>query len=237
MLIKPEFHQKDIRSYVIRAGRLTEAQEKGFDLYWAAYGLHLHDGRIDTQAVFGNSHPVILEIGYGMGDSLLSMAEQNPGENYLGIEVHVPGVGRLINEAGKKQLTNLRTYCADANDVLTECIPPSSLARIQVFFPDPWHKKRHHKRRIIQPAFLEVLRDRLEPGGILHLCTDWLPYAEHMLELLEQTPGLENLAGKQAFSDRPAYRPVTRFERRGERLGQPSRDLIFHKVIQTPVVD
>jgi tRNA (guanine-N7-)-methyltransferase len=179
--------------------------------------------------VFGNNNPLVVEIGYGMGDSLFAMAAQELEKNFIGIEVHLPGVGRLVNEMDKKKLTNLKSYCADAVDVFNECLQPESLSRVQIYFPDPWHKKRHHKRRIVQPDFIGLVVSRLNRGGILHLATDWQPYAEAMLAVLNLNPSLVNLSPTGDFSARPGFRPVTKFEKRGERLGHGVWDLLFEK--------
>jgi tRNA (guanine-N7-)-methyltransferase len=196
---------------------------------WPHYGLSLQNGLIDPLQLFGNNNPLVIEIGYGMGDSLLAMAEQEHDKNFIGIEVHLPGVGRLVNEAGKKDIPNLKTYCADAIDVLAVCIPENSVSRLQLFFPDPWHKKRHHKRRIVQADFLDLVSSRLEDGGVFHLCTDWQPYAEHMLLTLNQCHQLSNQSTTGNFCARPDYRPITKFERRGKKLGHGVWDLIFKK--------
>ncbi len=224
-----ESRRKSIRSYVVRAGRMTEGQRRAFERYWPAFGLSLDDGLLDLDAVFGRRAPRVLEIGFGMGDSLLQMAADEPDKDFIGIEVHPPGVGALVNNAGKAGITNLRIYLADAVDVLNECIPPASLARVQVYFPDPWHKKKHHKRRIIQPPLVALLASRLEAGGLLHLATDWENYAEHMSEVLAAEPALENCASDGGYVERPAFRPVTKFERRGERLGHGVWDLLYRR--------
>ncbi len=225
--IKPEFNPKSIRSYVIRAGRMTDSQKKAFERWWPTYGLSLHDGCIDPHQVFGRQAPLILEIGFGMGESLLEMAEAHPAENYIGIEVHPPGVGRLINTAGKRGIDNLRVYMADALDVLADCIPDHSLDRLQLYFPDPWHKKKHNKRRIVQPAFVQQIRKKLKPGGIFHMATDWENYAEHMLEVMDAAEGYSNCNPAGGYSPRPDYRPLTKFEQRGERLGHGVWDLLY----------
>jgi len=227
--IRPEFKKKSIRSFVVRAGRMTEGQRKAFDDHWAEYGLSLFDGQVDWAAVFGRRAPVVLEIGFGMGDSLLEMARSEPDKDFVGIEVHPPGVGRLINNAGELGVTNLRVYMADATDVVTDCIPDGSLSRVQIYFPDPWHKKKHNKRRIVQPAFVEVLRKKLALGGLLHLATDWQDYAEAMLEVMTAAPGYCNVDEAGGFVPRPDFRPVTKFERRGERLGHGVWDLLFQR--------
>lgn len=229
--IQPQFKKKDIRSYVIRSGRITPSQEKALTEQWPRFGLDLHQGLHALDGAFANpTAELVLEIGFGMGDSLLAMAAQHPWQNYIGIEVHVPGVGRLVNEACKRELTNLRVFCADAIDVLTDCIPDASLTRLQLYFPDPWHKSRHHKRRIVQPPFVELVSRKLVPGGVLHMATDWQPYAEAMLETVAACGDLQNCAGPLQFSPRPDYRPETKFERRGQNLGHGVWDLLFRKV-------
>ena len=165
-----------------------------------------------------------------MGDSLLAMAKEQSDKNYIGIEVHPPGVGRLINCAGKENIKNLRVYMADALDVLEDCIPDESVDRLQLFFPDPWHKKKHNKRRIVQPRFVEQVRRKLEVGGVFHMATDWPEYAEYMMEVMTLAPGFANIGGDYIFAERPAYRPVTKFEVRGERLGHPVSDVLFEKL-------
>ncbi len=225
---KPEYKKKSIRSYVIRAGRMTDGQRAGFEQAWSVYGLSLFDGPLDVEATFGRHAPLVVEVGFGMGDSLLAMAEAEPDKDFVGIEVHPPGVGRLINSARKLGLSNLRVYMADAIDVLDDCIADQSLARFQLYFPDPWHKKKHHKRRIVQPAFIEHIASKLAPGGCCHLATDWEEYAEHMMAVMTAS-SLRNTQGEGCFADRPEWRPETKFERRGEKLGHGGWDLIFHK--------
>jgi tRNA (guanine-N7-)-methyltransferase len=226
---RTEYKKKSIRSYVIRAGRMTEGQRRAFDNYWGEYGLSLFDGPLEPRAVFGREAPLVLEIGFGMGDSLLAMAEAEPDKDFIGIEVHPPGVGRLINNAGKLGLKNLRVYMADAVDVLNDCIADGSLDRFQLYFPDPWHKKKHHKRRIVQPEFVRLICAKLKAGGLLHMATDWENYAEHMLEVLEAESLLENTASKNSYSERPEFRPETKFERRGQRLGHGVWDLLYRR--------
>ncbi len=171
----------------------------------------------------------MLEIGFGMGDSLVEMAGTEEDKNFVGIEVHPPGVGCLINNAGKQDLQNIKVYMADANDVLEDCIADASIDRFQLFFPDPWHKKRHHKRRIVQPAFLDSLLPKLKSGGVVHMATDWEPYAEHMMEVMSAAEGYENAAGADNYSPQPEHRPDTKFQRRGEKLGHGVWDLIFKR--------
>ncbi|MGS2723424.1 tRNA (guanosine(46)-N7)-methyltransferase TrmB [Porticoccus sp. GXU_MW_L64] len=228
--MKPEFKKKSIRSFVVRGGRMTEGQRNAFEQWWPKFGLSLHDGALNPQAVFGRSAPLVLEIGFGMGDSLLQMAVAEPDKDFIGIDVHPPGVGRLINNGGKQGLTNLRCYLADANDVLEDCIADSSLARVQLYFPDPWHKKKHHKRRILQPAFAQQIARKLAPGGVFHMATDWQNYAEHMLEVMEAAEEFSNVAAAGQYSPRPDYRPNTKFEKRGERLGHGVWDLLYRRV-------
>lgn len=227
--VKTEFKKKSIRSYVIRGGRMTAGQKNAFDTYWEQYGVSLFAGAFDAQNAFGRQAPVVLEIGFGMGDSLFTMVESEPDKDFIGIEVHPPGVGCLINNAGKAQLPNLKVYMADAIDVLDDCILDASVDRFQLYFPDPWHKKKHNKRRIVQTAFLEKIKTKLKPGGIIHMATDWEPYAEHMMEVLSLDEDIENCAGQYQYSPRPDYRPVTKFEKRGERLGHGVWDLMFVK--------
>ncbi len=219
--------RRPIRSFVMRAGRMTEGQQRGWDQGWPALGLELASGQLNWEDTFGRSARRVIEIGFGMGDSLCEMATANPGDNYVGIEVHRPGVGRLLSRLLDADIDNVRVYAEDAVQVLEDCIPPKSIDALQIYFPDPWHKKRHHKRRLIQPEFVLMACQRLRKGGIIHLATDWEPYAEHMLEVLEAIPGLENTAGAGAFSERPEWRPLTKFEWRGARLGHGVWDLIY----------
>lgn len=228
---RTEYKKKSIRSYVIRAGRMTEGQRRAFDNYWGDYGLSLFGGPLNVREVFGREAPLVLEIGFGMGDSLLAMAEAEPDKDFIGIEVHPPGVGRLINNAGKAAVKNLRVYMADAVDVLNDCIADGSLDRFQLYFPDPWHKKKHHKRRIVQPEFVRLICSKLKAGGLLHMATDWENYAEHMLEVLEAESQLENTAGQNHYAERPEFRPETKFERRGQRLGHGVWDLLYRRVV------
>lgn len=227
-LIKPEFKPKSIRSFVIRAGRITVGQKNAFDTWWPDYGLSLYKGMIDPHIIFGRSAPLVLEIGFGMGDSLLEMARNEPDKDFIGIEVHPPGVGKLINNAGKEGVKNLRIYMADAMDVLEDCIPNHCIDRMQLYFPDPWHKKKHNKRRILQPAFVQSLAPKLKTGGVFHMATDWQAYAEHMLEVMQNAPGFNNAEANGSYAPRPDYRPITKFEKRGERLGHGVWDLLFY---------
>ncbi|WKD49798.1 tRNA (guanosine(46)-N7)-methyltransferase TrmB [Microbulbifer spongiae] len=227
---RTEYKKKSIRSYVMRAGRITEGQRRAFDTYWSQYGLSLFDGPLNVRAVFGREAPLVLEIGFGMGDSLLAMAQAEPEKDFIGIEVHPPGVGRLINNAGKTGVKNLRVYMADALDVLNDCIRNGSLDRFQLYFPDPWHKKKHHKRRIVQPEFVQLICSKLKTGGQLHMATDWQSYAEHMQAVLQAAHPLTNTAAGGGPVERPAWRPQTKFERRGQRLGHGVWDLLYRRL-------
>jgi tRNA (guanine-N7-)-methyltransferase len=225
-----EPRHRPIRSYVLRAGRMTEGQRRAFDANWSRWGLSRESGPLDPARAFGREAPLVLEIGFGMGDSLAQMAADSADINYLGIEVHKPGVGKLLHRMVEQDIENIRVYCDDAVAVMQECLAEASLDGIQIFFPDPWHKKRHHKRRLIQPDFLHLLCSRLRPGGFLHLATDWENYAEQMLEVLGASQELRNLAGQGNYSPRPEHRPLTKFERRGQGLGHGVWDLIFERL-------
>ena len=182
-----------------------------------------------SAGLFGNGHPVILEIGFGNGDATWQMARAHPEENYLGVEVHKPGVGHLLLKIEEHGLGNVRVACEDAVDLLQKRVPANSLDGVRIYFPDPWHKKRHHKRRIIQTPFIELLAEKMRRGGILHMATDWEPYAEHILEAMRDCPAFENLARQGETCPRPEWRPETKYERRGERLGHGVYDLIFRR--------
>ena len=218
-----------IKSFVIRAGRMTESQQKGWSSVFPEHGFTLSERRFDWDRSFAVAGRRVLEIGFGMGDSLVAMADQNPQDRYLGIEVHRPGVGKLLSEVDKRGIKNLKVFAEDAVQVLEEAIPEESIDLLQIFFPDPWHKKRHHKRRLIQPDFVELLVSRLSAAGHLHLATDWQPYAEHMMEVLSANALLLNTAGQNEYIPRPESRPETKFERRGHRLGHGVWDLLFEK--------
>lgn len=227
----PEYKKKSVRSYVVRTGRMTEGQIKALEAHWPRYGLSLFDGQpASWSKVFGREAPLVLEIGFGMGASLLQMAIAEPDKNFIGVEVYPPGVGRLLSAAAEREVSNLRVYLADAIDVLDDCIPAHSLVRVQIYFPDPWHKKKHHKRRLVQTPLIEKLESKLAMGGVLHLATDWQAYAEHMVEVLGNIPGLENTTASGPYSARPDYRPETKFERRGLGLGHGVWDLLYRRV-------
>ncbi|WP_136068197.1 tRNA (guanosine(46)-N7)-methyltransferase TrmB [Modicisalibacter radicis] len=219
--------QRGIKSYVLRAGRMTAAQNRGLEEVWPRLGLRVADGPLDLDALFGRRAPRVVEIGFGMGASLIEQAETHPETDFIGIEVHAPGVGKLLDEADKRELANLRVYREDALEVLSQCIPEASLDGLQLFFPDPWPKKKHHKRRIVRPGFVELVRTRLKPGGTLHMATDWQAYAEHMAEVMAAAPGYRNTATEGDYVVRPGFRPLTKFERRGAKLGHGVWDLIF----------
>ncbi len=220
-------HHRPIRSYVLRQGRLTPGQERAFETLWPRFGVEFTGEKLDLSSLFGNGHPVYLEIGFGNGDSLAQMAAANPENNYLGIEVHSPGVGHLLLKIEELGLSNIRILRHDAVEVLNRGIGDGALEGAFLFFPDPWHKKRHHKRRILQPAFLKQLARVIRPGGLFHAATDWENYAEHMMRVLTDSPDFENRLGTGNYSQRPDYRPLTKFEQRGQRLGHGVWDLLF----------
>jgi len=222
-------HHRPIRSFVLREGRLTAGQERAFAELWPHWGCDWQLGQVlDLPELFGNANPVVLEIGFGNGESLAWMASAQPRRNFLGLDVHRPGVGHLLLEIERLGLTNLRVMRQDAIALLRNGIAPASLAAVQLFFPDPWPKKRHHKRRIVQPEFTELVAQVLAPGGLFHAATDWEPYAEHMLTVLDGADGLfENIAGRGHYAQRPETRPQTKFERRGQGLGHRVHDLIY----------
>jgi tRNA (guanine-N7-)-methyltransferase len=218
-----------IKSFVIRAGRVSPRQQQGLDLWFKEYELAIGDTPWAFEALFNRKADTVVEIGFGMGQSLLAMGITNPDLNYIGIEVHKAGVGSLAADLHDNQLTNVRLVAHDAVDIFQNQIVDNSLAGVQIFFPDPWHKKRHNKRRLIQPNFLELLAKKLQPGGFIHCATDWQDYAEHMLSVLSAEPSLTNQQVEGGYSPRPETRPLTKFERRGERLGHGVWDLIFVK--------
>jgi len=222
-------HPRPIRSFVTRAGRITPAQERALATLWPKYGVEAGAAPLDFAALFGRAASRTVEIGFGNGENLIALAEAHPERDYLGIEVHRPGVGRLLLALEERQLSNVRVICRDAVEVLERQIAPGSLAEILILFPDPWPKKRHHKRRLIQPPFVALLTRALARDGVLRLATDWQPYAVEMLEVLEAAAQLRNLAADRGFVVRPPERPPTRFERRGERLGHEVWDLAYRR--------
>lgn len=214
-----------IRSYVLRAGRMGTGQQRALAELGPRFVLPFQDTPLDFESVFGRRAPVVLEIGFGMGSATAQIAASRPDTDFIGVEVHTPGVGALLRHIGELQLTNLRIVQHDAVEVLAKMIAPSSLAGVHIFFPDPWHKKKHHKRRLLQPGFVRELVTRLSIGGYLHCATDWQPYAEQMLEVLTAEPALQNTAA--GYAPRPDYRPLTKFEQRGLKLGHGVWDLVF----------
>jgi len=220
---------RTVRSFVKREGRLTKGQSHALENYWQEMGLNHADGLVDENT-FGNDNPLVLEIGFGMGKSLVEMAKNAPQLNYIGVEVHRPGVGACIATAKEQDVTNLKVYEHDAIEVLADCIPDNSLSTVQLFFPDPWHKKKHHKRRIVKPEFVETIRQKLKVGGVFHMATDWENYAECMLEDMQSAPGFRNLSETGNYVPRPDSRPLTKFENRGQKLGHGVWDLQFEKI-------
>ncbi|PJG82431.1 tRNA (guanosine(46)-N7)-methyltransferase TrmB [Caviibacterium pharyngocola] len=222
-------YKRKVRSFVLRTGRLSEFQRNMMNENWATLGLEHQATPFDFVQIYGNHNPVILEIGFGMGKSLVEMALQNPDKNYLGIEVHTPGVGACIAYAVEKQVKNLRVICHDATEILRDCIADGSLGGLQLFFPDPWHKAKHHKRRIVQPHFVAQVTQKLMPQGFIHMATDWENYAEQMLNVLKSAVDLRNVSETGDYIPRPDFRPLTKFEQRGHRLGHGVWDLYFIK--------
>lgn len=223
---------RPVRSFVRREGRLTAKQQWALTHMWPLYGVESpgpEQSPFDFCQLFGNNCPVVVEIGFGDGNSLLAMAANNPNQNYLGIEVYRNGVGAILAGIHEQGLHNLKVMVGDAVEIFQQHIPPQSLQGVQLYFPDPWPKKRHHKRRIVQPAFIETVARRLTSGGRLHLATDWEPYALHMLEVLDEAPMIKNSVS-EGFAPRPQFRPLTKFEKRGQRLGHGVWDLIFYRL-------
>ena len=218
---------RTIRSFVRRAGRLTPSQERALDELWPAMGLGFSASTLDLQAVFGRDAPIVLEIGFGNGETLVQQAAEHPEFDFMGIEVHEPGVGHCLIKARDAGVSNLRLIRHDAIEVLTEQIPSNSLLRVNLYFPDPWPKKRHHKRRIVQPAFLELVADRLRSGATLHIATDWATYAEHIDEMLEGSDRFECAERREHGGGLPLDRPQTKFERRGLKKGHRIHDWRF----------
>jgi tRNA (guanine-N7-)-methyltransferase len=223
-------HRREIRSFVRREGRMTDAQKRALDELWPQYGIAAPTAPLDLDALFGRSAPRIFEIGFGMGDYLLSRIIAEPQHDFIGVEVHRPGVGRLLHRAQAAGANNLRVASDDAVVVLRDGIADAALDEIVIQFPDPWHKARHHKRRLIQAAFAQLAVRKLKVGGLLSLATDWQNYAEHMLEVLNAVPGLRNMAADGGYVPRPATRLKTKFEMRGERLGHAVFDLSFQRM-------
>ena len=219
--------QRKIRSFVKRIGRRTQSQDRALSDLLPQYSVDQHQGLWNFEQLFSRQADTVLEIGFGMGQSLLAQAAANPQLNYLGIEVHSPGVGSLLHGVEERQLNNIRVSINDAVEVLENNIAEQSLVAVQLFFPDPWHKTRHHKRRIVNPAFAAVILSRLKPGGVFHLATDWENYANHMLRVLSAVSGFDNLSEQGDYIPRPDSRPETKFEQRGQNLGHGVWDLMF----------
>lgn len=219
--------QQRIRSYVLRQGRVSNAQRRAHDTLLPRYGLEFRETPLDLDVVFGRNAPRILEIGCGMGETTVAIAAAHPGNDYIGIEVHTPGVGSLLKQIDEMALGNVRVIQYDAVAVLEKMIPPASLDGLHIYFPDPWPKKRQQKRRLIQPPFIALAASRLRPGGYLHAATDWLEYAEQILAVFGNEPLLANTT--TGFAEKPAYRPQTKFETRGLKLGHGVRDILFRR--------
>lgn len=226
---KADSTRRPIRSYVLRQGRLTPAQKRALDELWPLYGIEPGGGQLDFTALFGREAPVIVEIGFGNGEALAEAARNEPGANFVGIEVHQPGVGHLLRLLEAGGIENVRVAAADAVEFLRDRVADGLLAGVRIWFPDPWPKKRHHKRRLVQAPFIRLLASKMAPDAVLHLATDWVPYAEQMLEAVGETAAFENLSASRDYCARPPWRPLTRFERRGERLGHETRDLLFRR--------
>lgn len=221
---------RKIRSFVRRDSRITQAQQHAFDQLWPSVGLQLGEGLLDLDSVFSRIAPRVLEIGFGSGQSLLAMAASHPDQDFIGIETHRPGIGSLILGIQKQALNNIRIFYADAVEVLEQCIANESFDVIQIFFPDPWPKRKHHKRRLIQPSFVTLLVSKLKKNGTLHIATDWEHYAKDMMRVLSSVKELSNLAGDQQFSNRSSQRPIiTKFEQRGKVSGREIWELQFFK--------
>ena len=220
-------NSRPIRSYVKREGKITSGQLAAIERFWPHYGVEFDVQELDLAALFQRDAYLVMEIGFGNGISLADMATENPGQNFFGVEVHRPGVGSLLVQIGQRELRNVRVSKTDAIDVLRLQFPDDSLDRLQIFFPDPWHKKRHHKRRLINPTFINLALKKLKHGAVLHVATDWENYAEQILTLFEIERGLSNTASSYAI--KPAYRPLTKYEERGKRLGHGVWDIIFFK--------
>ena len=222
--------KRPLRSFVLRGGRLTEGQKRAMDEYWPRFGIVKGELLLDFKTLFGNDAPVIMEIGFGNGDAIWQMAQARPAENYVGVEVHQPGVGHLLLKMKQHGIANIRIANDDAVEFLRERVPEESLAGVRIYFPDPWPKKRHQKRRLIQSSLIELMASRMCLGALFHLATDWEPYAMHMLEVMRSSDGFVNLSPSGDFCDRPEWRPQTKYERRGESLGHQVRDLLYKRI-------
>ncbi len=236
-VMPPAPRDRPLRSFVLRAGRLGTGQQRALEQLGPRYLLPYTAHPLDLDAVFGRHAPRVLEIGFGMGDATAQVAAALPGTDFIGVEVHTPGVGAMLKRIGERQLTNLRLVQHDAVEVLDHMLAPDILAGVHLWFPDPWHKKRHNKRRLVQATFVSRLVTRLAPGGYLHCATDWQPYAEQMLEVLSAEPQLANTSTDPGgYSPRPDWRPLTKFEQRGLQLGHGVWDLVFRRVAAAPAI-
>jgi tRNA (guanine-N7-)-methyltransferase len=222
--------QRQVRSFVLRQGRLTQGQERALDEQWPRFGLDYNGSVRDFDAAFGRKAPLVLEIGFGNGEQLLFAAQNEPEKNLVGLEVHAPGVGRLLQGAAELGVDHLKAYCHDAVEVLHHEVADASVDEVRIYFPDPWHKKRHHKRRLVQPDFVALLARKLKHGGLLHLATDWEDYARQMLEVCDAEPRLRNRAGPGGTVERPQWRRQTHFETRGLKLGHGVWDLLYDRI-------
>jgi tRNA (guanine-N7-)-methyltransferase len=225
----PSLRERSIRSFVLRQGRVTPAQRRAFTEHWPRFGVDYSGSERDLDALFGRTAEHVFEIGFGNGEQLAFAAGNERGRDFIGVEVHGPGVGRLLNDLAAGALANVRVYQHDAVEVLKHEIRDGSLQEVRIYFPDPWHKKRHHKRRLLQPEFAQLLCAKLAHGGLLHLATDWADYARHMWEVLDAEPMLENIAGPGAAVPRPDWRRQTHFETRGQNLGHGVWDLLYRR--------
>ena len=226
----PKKPVRGIRSFVLREGRITPAQQRALELHWPRFGIDYTGEQRNLDALFDRHAPHVLEIGFGNGEALAWASEHDPDRDYLGIEVHRPGVGRLMNVLAERDARNVRIWNHDAVEVLENEVAPDSLDEVRIWFPDPWHKKRHHKRRLIQSAFVQLLAQRVKLGGLLHLATDWADYAEQMREVLDANPAWRNRNGGNGYAQRPSWRIETRFEQRGHKLGHQVFDLLYDRV-------
>lgn len=224
------YPRRAVRSYVLRAGRLTRAQQLALNERYPIHGISDEDLPIEPDQLFGSKAPLVVEIGFGNGEATWQMAQRQPDHHFIGIEVHPPGVGSLLQRLDEHRLTNVRIFMGDAVPFLRDRIPDRSLAGVRIFFPDPWPKKRHHKRRIVQADFAALLAEKLTPGGVLHLATDWEPYAEHILEVMNADSAFKNLSDQGDYCPQPDWRPDTKYERRGTRLGHKIHDLVFETI-------
>jgi tRNA (guanine-N7-)-methyltransferase len=222
--------QRSVRSFVRREGRITRGQKNALDALWGYYGVDLETTRtLDVDAIFARRAPVWLEIGFGDGEALIAIARNLPEVNFLGVDVYLPGVGHLLKLMAANGVSNIRVLCEDAVPLLKVHIPPHSLSRVLLFFPDPWPKRRHHKRRLVQTDFADLLSTALRPSGVFHMATDWEDYALHALRVMVRARGFVNMAESNGFTRRPDYRPQTKFEQRGRRLGHGVWELLFRR--------